>query len=288
MPQHQYSLTLIKHEVNDSVIAQRASDGYINATELCKATGKQFKDYMGNKSTMEFLAELSADTGLQVQLGEKTLVQQKQALVETFPGAPSTGGGSWVHPQVAVNLAGWASGKFAVQVSKWVSGWISGVGAATKTSGGIPYHIKRHMMNINQVPAGYFSILQEMTFILIGPLDNHGYELPERMVPDISMGRFLCKHLRDALGVDTDSLPVYLHRFPDGRTVEAKIYPNEHLAEFRRIIQSEWLPKKAAEYFKERDPIALPYLDKVILALPGPVSAANTPRLSRPKKKKAA
>lgn len=285
MPQYQYSLSLIQHEVNDSVIDQRASDGYINATALCKAANKVFKDYMGNKSTMEFLEELSADTGLQIQLGEKSLVEQKQALVETFPGAPSTGGGSWVHPQVAIHLGQWASGKFAVQVSKWVHDWMSGKGAPGAKK--LPYHIERHMLNLSSVPAGHFSVLQEMTFMLIAPLEQHGYELPEKMVPDISMGRFLCKHLRDALGVDTDSLPVYLHRYPDGRIVEAKIYPNEYLAEFRRIIQDEWLPKRSAEYFKDRDARALPYLDKVVLALPGPIGAANAPRLRPPKKRSA-
>lgn len=281
--QHQYSLSLIQHEVNDALIPQRGTDGYINATALCQAANKQFKDYMGNKSTMEFLRELSDDTGLQIQLAEKSLVEQKQALVETFPGAPSTGGGSWVHPQVAIHLGQWASGKFAVQVSKWVHDWMSGMG--TPNARRLPYHIRRHMLNQSGVPAGYFSILQEMTFMLIAPLEQAGYELPERMVPDISMGMFLCKHLRDQLGVDTDSLPVYQHRYPDGRSFPAKLYPNDYLAEFRRIVQSKWLPERSATYFKERDPASLPYLDKVILALPGPATAANAPKF-RVKKKR--
>lgn len=72
--------------------------------------------------------------------------------------------------------------------------------------------------------------------MLIAPLEQQGYGLPEKMVPDISMGRFMCQFLRDELGVNTDDLPVYLHRYPDGRVVEAKIYPNEFLAEFRRLI----------------------------------------------------
>ena len=39
--QHQYNLPLIQHKVDDgSIIQQRASDGYINATALCKAAGK--------------------------------------------------------------------------------------------------------------------------------------------------------------------------------------------------------------------------------------------------------
>lgn len=275
MKTHQYSLTLIPHEVNNSVIDQRASDGYINATALCTVAGKRWHNYLRNETTGHFLRALEAKTLIRIF----ALVQE----VKYENGVACT----WVHPKVAIHLAQWLSADFAVQVSEWVIDWISGKGSSAPAM--IPYHIRRHMLNLNKVPAGYFSVLQEMTFILIGPLDSYGYELPERMVPDISMGRFLCKHLRDELGIDTDALPVYLHRYPDGRTVEAKIYPDEYLAGFRRIILEEWLPKKAAGYFEERDPLALQYLDKVILSLPGPVSAANFPRAKKtiPKKKAA-
>lgn len=272
---HQMSLSLIQHEVNDSVIEQRADDGYINATALCQAAGKKWSHYWGNTTTQDFIKELEGDAGIPASL-----------LAQSIRGG-SGQQGTWVHPQVAIHLGQWLSAKFAVQVTKWVHDWMSGKGTSKKSPSDLPYHIHRHMLNVGSVPAGYFSVLQEMTFMLIAPLEQHGYELPEKMVPDISMGKFLCKHLRDAIGIDTDSLPVYIHRFPDGRTVEAKIYPNEYLADFRRIIQGEWMPQRAAAYFKERDPVSLPYLDKVILALPGPVSAANAPRISKPKKKRA-
>ena len=275
MPQHQYSLTLIQHQVNDSVIDQRTSDGYINATALCSVAGKRWHNYVRNETTGHFLRALEAKTRIRVL----DLIQE----VRYESGVAST----WVHPKVAIHLAQWLSADFAVQVSEWVYDWMSGNGVGQKAQSHIPYHIHRHMLNFGSVPSGYFSVLQEMTFMLIAPLEQNGYELPERMVPDISMGRFLCKHLRDELGIDTDMLPVYLHRFPDGRTVEAKIYPNEFLAEFRRIIQSEWLPKRSAVYFKDRDPAALPYLDKVILSLPGPVGAANAPRLQYGRKRRA-
>ena len=36
---------------------------------------------------------------------------------------PNDARGTWVHPQVAVNLAQWCSPKFAVQVSQWVVEW---------------------------------------------------------------------------------------------------------------------------------------------------------------------
>lgn len=274
MPNHQYSLALIQHQVQGSVIDQRSSDGYISATALCHVAGKRWHNYVRNESTGHFLRALEAKTRIRVS----ELIQE----VRGCDGLAST----WVHPKVAIHLAQWLSAEFAVQVSEWVYEWMSGKGGASRSSSRMPYHITRHMLNISSVPAGYFSVLQEMTFMLIAPLEQEGYELPESMVPDISMGRFLCKHLREQLGIDTDSLPIYLHRYPDGRDVEAKLYPNEFLAEFRRIIQKEWLPKKAVDYFKPRDPTALPYLDRVVLALPGPRTAANDPKIRFPRKRK--
>lgn len=266
MSGHQLSFSLIEHEVNNTVIEQRTSDGYINATQLCKVANRPLHQYRMSEETGHFLRALAAKMGLSVP----NLIQE---------GAKDSGNlDVWVHPKVSVHLAQWLSADFAVQVSEWVYDWLSDTGSARRPGGHMPYHIRRHMLNLNQVPTGYFSILQEMTFFLIAPLDHHGYELPERMVPDISMGRFLCKHLRDALGIDTDSLPVYLHRYPDSRIVEAKLYPDDVLAEFRRIIREQWLPNKAAAYFSDRDPQALPYLDKVIMALPSPNQVLRLPR----------
>lgn len=278
MPAHQFSLQLIRHEVNNSVIPQRSTDGYINATELCKVAGKQWGHYAENARTKEFLGALAADIGIPIS-----------ELIQVVKGGNGPQG-TWVHPQVAINLAQWLSADFAVKVSKWVFDWMSGKGSPVMQPGQVPYHIRRHMLNFNSVPAGHFSVLQEMTFILIGPLDQYGYEMPERLVPDISMGLFLCKHLREKLGVDTDNLPLYLHRYPDGRVVSAKAYPDELLAEFRRIIREEWLPHRAANYFKDRDPAVLPYLDKVILSLPKPAPSPSPlpPSGRRGSKKKAA
>lgn len=257
---YQYSLSLIPHRVQNSVVDQRASDGYINATALCKAAGKQFNDYTRLDGTKAFFDVVSAKTGIPV-------VKEKQSLIEVRPGAPDTGGGSWVHPKIAIHLGQWLSPEFAYQVAEWVEDWMSGKG---RSPAQLPYHIRRHMLNHGSVPAGYFSVLQEMTFILIAPLDAMGYQMPESMVPDISMGRFLCQHMREKLGIDTDTLPVYHHRFEDGRIVPARLYPESVLAEFRRIIREEWMPRKAPTYFRERDPVALSYLDK-LPALAAPV-----------------
>ena len=54
----QYNLALISHEVDHQTIYQRAGDGYVNATAMCKAAGKKFNDYARLKASQEFIREL--------------------------------------------------------------------------------------------------------------------------------------------------------------------------------------------------------------------------------------
>lgn len=164
-----------------------------------------------------------------------------------------------MHPDVAVNLAQWLSPKFAVAVSRWVREWFSG-GYKER----MPYHIRRYMANRTGIPHTHFSMLNEMMFGLVGPLESDGYTLPEEMVPDISMGRMFCAWLREKKGINTDDLPTYNHKYEDGRIVQAKLYPNSVLTDFRRHLNEEWLPHKAAKYFESRDPKAIPFLQKLL------------------------
>jgi hypothetical protein len=128
----------------------------------------------------------------------------------------------------------------------------------------LPYHLRRYMANYDQVPIGYFSILQELTARLIGPLEIHGYTLRDNMVPDISVGKIFCKWLREEKGLDPDSFLKYDHRYEDGRVVQARLYPIQLLGDFAQHFQEEWLKNRAERYFKERDGAALPYLPKLV------------------------
>ena len=272
MPSHQYSLSLINHQVENSVIDQRSTDGYINATAMCKAAGKLFGHYNELSSTTAFLEALSSDIGITTS-----------ELVQVIKGGEPHLQGTWVHPQVAIHLAQWLSAKFAVQVSKWVYDWMSGKAKPAK----LPYHLERHMMNLHKIPVGYFSVLQEMTNAMIAPMEARGYTLPDHLVPDISHGRMLCKHLRDHLGADTDMLPTYKHEFQDGRVVDAKLYPVEHLGTFRKLLDEHWLPSKAAAYFKDRDTRALPVIDNMLM-LGRPKTPSVLPPANRAQFKKKA
>jgi hypothetical protein len=249
MPSHQYSLVLISHKVQDSIIEQRAEDGYINATAMCKAADKKIAKYFENDSTKAFIQELSAD--IRIPTSE---------LVQIIKGGEPHLQGTWVHPQVSTHLAQWLSPKFAVQVSKWIQEWLSGKHAPAR----MPPHLRRHMLNFHKVPTGYFSVLQEMTNRLVAPMEAHGYELPEKMMPDISQAKMLCKHLRDKHGIDTSALEKYTHTFPDGREVQANLYPVKYLGDFAVLIAEHWMPN-APTYFKTRDPAALIALDKMLL-----------------------
>lgn len=126
-PKHQSSLVLIPHQIEKSTIEQRASDGYFNATAMCKAAGKKISHYLGGGGTQDFLAELSSDAGIPAS-----------ELAQSIKGGEPHLQGTWVHPQVAVNLAMWLSPKFAVLVSKWVHEWLTGKHVPTK----LPYHLE--------------------------------------------------------------------------------------------------------------------------------------------------
>lgn len=253
----QLDLPLIPHEYQGQLVQQRAKDGYINATAMCKAAGREWKRYRGLESTDRYLKALGARSG-----------KTSSELIQTLTGGHPQLQGTWVHPQVAIHLAQWLSEEFAVQVSEWVHEWVSGkrVGPAE-----MPYHLRRYVTNRKNVPRGHFSILTELTMCLVAPLEDAGYTLPQNLWPDISEGKMFCKFIRDVYGIDTNTLPTYPQALEDGRIVQAKAYPNEWLAPFREHFETVWLPQKARQYFTERDPKALAYLPKL---LPAPTRAA--------------
>jgi len=93
---------------NGYIIESRDEDGYIDVTNLCTAGKKKFNHWNSLSKTTSFLKELSLTTGIPV--------------VELIK--KNTGGNgerhTWVHPQVAINIAQWISPQFDVKVSAWV------------------------------------------------------------------------------------------------------------------------------------------------------------------------
>lgn len=262
----QLTLAFVDRQVDNNHIEQRLLDGYINATALCKACGKEMKHYLSNSSTRDFVNELSSEVGIPTS-----------ALIQIVRGGDPRFQGTWVHPQVAIHLAQWASPKFAVAVSKWVFEWMQG---NIKTQGTLPYHLKRYLLNRSKIPVGYFSMFNEIVTALIAPLEEQGYTLPDKLVPDISEGKIFCNWLRDVKNIDPSQFPTYEHEYGDGRKIPGvRLYPDTLLPEFRAHFNNVWLLERATEYFKKKDTKALPFLAKMMDELP-PVE--NPKRLSFP------
>lgn len=246
---------LYREDEKRNKIEQRLSDGYINATNLCKASGKKLNHYLENQSTKDFLTELSTDAGIPAS-----------ALIQIVRGGVPEFQGTWVHPQVAIHLAQWASPKFAVMVSKWVFEWMSGNIPNKNT---LPYHLQRYILNRSEIPPTHFSVFNELMVGLIAPLEDAGYNLPDSMVPDISQGKIFAKWVRENKNMEPNDFPTYTHTYPDGRKIpNVKLYPNSLLGDFRDHFYNVWLKTKAFNYFKDRDGNAIEPLRKVLLSLP--------------------
>lgn len=104
---------LIEYEYKEfcgKSIRQRLSDGYLNATDMCKINGRFYGHYIDTNTTKEFINELSCDINIPIS----QLIEVRKGNSKKFKQ------GTWVHPHVAIHLAQWLSPKFSVAVSKWV------------------------------------------------------------------------------------------------------------------------------------------------------------------------
>ena len=251
---------LLEHAVNGGeVVHQRPIDGYVNATELCQKSGKLFGNYHQLARTKAFLGVLSADIGIPIS-----------ALVQVVKGGnDKLSQDTWVHPRVAINLGQWISPEFDVKVSEWVFDWMEG-----RLRGQQPVHVQRYMKNHAKVPHAYFSMLNEIYLGLLAPLEDYGIIPPDKMMPDISTGLMFSRFLRGK-GIETEQFPTYEHEFIDARrpTVKARLYPIEHLADFRKYFHEVWLPERAEDYFAKKFPNALPYLPAIQQLPPGTVGS---------------
>ena len=108
----------ISRNIQGFEIYQREGDGYINATQVCKAnqalTGqkKDPSDWLANKSSKSMIEKLLSVTGIPAS-----------ELVDVKKGG--TNQGTWLHPRLAVRFAMWVNDDFSLQVEDWVQEWIA-------------------------------------------------------------------------------------------------------------------------------------------------------------------
>lgn len=242
----QYNLVLIEHEVENELMYQRAEDGYVNATAMCKAADKLFADYGRLATTKAYLNELSGSMGIPIDL-----------LIQKITTGPNEYRGTWVHPQIAINLAQWCSPKFAVQVSQFVTEWMQGNNPAQKLIQHWQYYLARTSMLHNAVPDGYFSVFHEAAPMIVAMIQS-GIVVDDKTVPDISIGSHWSKHWKNNLE-NLYAPPInYDHYYPDifpqsaSNPQEAKAYPDTALSDFRAWMRETYLPSKFPKYITNK------------------------------------
>lgn len=92
-------------EWNGTAIQRRSADGFVNATAMCQANGKVWAKYRESERCHAYLQALEQTSGIRTF----DLIQSQRG----------RGGGTWVHPSLAIDMARWISPAFAV----WMDGW---------------------------------------------------------------------------------------------------------------------------------------------------------------------
>jgi len=94
---------MINLTYNDREINQREADGYVNAAQMCQANKKKINDWTRLKETKAYINGISRTTGIPAV-----------ELVQSKDGSPEFGGGTWIHPKLAICLGRWISVDFAI------------------------------------------------------------------------------------------------------------------------------------------------------------------------------
>ena len=237
-------LALVPHTYQGSLIQQRAVDGYINATAMCKAAGKEWAHYNSNATTKAFFAALAGSLG----------IPRDQLTPSILTGANELRG-TWVHPQVAVHLAQWLSPEFAVKVSEWVVEWMSGKDPKDRIWAQFEDRVS---LVYDNVPEGYFCVFREIADLFASLISN-GADFGTRIILDISVGMRWGTHWnKQQLGLLYGERMEFPHSYPGyfpqsySNPQMTKCYPEEALPAFRKWLREVYVPIHMPEYLKSQ------------------------------------
>lgn len=240
----QQELALIPHALDGELIQQQKNNGYVNATAMCRAAGREFKHYNENRTTREFIAELSREVGIPTS-----------ELIQSVSGGNPALQGTWVHPRVAIHLAQWASPAFAVKVSQWVLDWMTGLDPRDRVW---QQFEDRVSLVYDNVPVGYFAIFNEISS-MFATLIIGGANFGTKMILDISVGLKWGHYWRtNNLEAQFGSRAKFDHGFPSyfpqswSNPQKANCYPDAALAEFRRWLREEYMERDLPAYLKDQ------------------------------------
>lgn len=267
---------LVPHTYQGAIVQQRANDGYINATAMCKAAKKLWSNYAQNAQTHAFLQALQGSLGI-----------PRDVVVQSIVAGVNEARGTWVHPQVAIHLAQWLSPEFAVKVTEWVYEWMSGKHPSDR-----PWAQFQDRVSLvyDSVPLGYFCVFREIAD-LIASLISNGADPGTEMLLDISVGWHWGTHwtkakLDSVYGPRASFPHNYPPYFPQAMSnpQPAKCYPEDALPAFRKWMREVYIPHKMPEYLRKQvaqGKLAAPIANNALAALAQREAGRPTPMIGR-------
>ena len=119
------------------------TDAWFNATKAAAHFGKEPGDWLRQRETVEYLSVLAAyqgNSGFVEELNSINALPSTSAAsqakllklsklsgyVRTKAGSPANGGGTWLHPKLAVRFAQWLDVRFAIWCDMQIDGLIRG------------------------------------------------------------------------------------------------------------------------------------------------------------------
>lgn len=96
-------------------------DGYLNASAIAKHFGKRVPDFLKTEQNQEYISALAEHLSKTLKI-----VFDKNQLVIVKKGSPANGGGTWLHPKLAIHFARWLDPRFAVWCDEQIEQILSG------------------------------------------------------------------------------------------------------------------------------------------------------------------
>ena len=105
----------------NSVAVSFNNNGFLNATAIAQHFGKRVKDFIKTEQNQEYIAALLE----RLSNGRKIPLEQNQ-LVIVKNGSSKNGGGTWLHPKLAIHFARWLDPRFAVWCDEQIEQILAG------------------------------------------------------------------------------------------------------------------------------------------------------------------
>jgi len=219
------------------------TDGWFNATETAKHFGKRLDHWLDNAETLEYIRALD-----EVATGKPShiLDTRKSGYLKIRRGAPSRGGGTWLHPDLAVPFARWLDMRFGVWCDRQIKTIMLGMAKSQGRADLLPLFLRpdaapwerRFMPEFYQAlakmthtrydghkggtPALFGQITERWVYAFILPTDVHG-ELKARRAQSDKMHQWLSDGGADVLQRHLGLVTAIAHSSCDLRDFESRM-----------------------------------------------------------------